>query len=128
MLREIVCDKFVENDKIRPPIEFHKGLNVILGNELGANSIGKSTFLLVIDFVFGGNDYVKKATDVGNNVGEHTIFFAFEFNNCKYYFSRSTQKFQVVDEYNKGYKEKKREIPLDEYNKWLMEQYTFLRL
>lgn len=123
MLREIVCDKFVENGKVRPPIEFHKGLNVILGNELGANSIGKSTFLLVIDFVFGGNDYVKKATDVGNNIGEHTIFFAFEFNNCKYYFSRSTQKFQVVDEYNKGYKEKRREIPLDEYNKWLMEQY-----
>ena len=53
MLLEIFCDKFVENDQVRPAVKFHKGLNVVLGNELGANSIGKSTFLLAIDFAFG---------------------------------------------------------------------------
>ena len=60
MLLEIYCDKFLENGNIRPAIEFHNGLNVVLGDELGANSIGKSTFLLVVDFIFGGDDYVKK--------------------------------------------------------------------
>ena len=61
MLFEISCDKFLENGQVRPAVKFHKGLNVVLGTELRANSIGKSTFLLIIDFVFGGNDYVKKA-------------------------------------------------------------------
>ena len=93
MLLEIYCDKFLENGNIRPAIEFHNGLNVVLGDELGANSIGKSTFLLVVDFVFGGDDYVKKALDIIKNVGEHTIFFVFEFNHIRYYFSRSTQKY-----------------------------------
>lgn len=35
MLNEIICDKFYEKK-----ISFHKGLNVILGDELGSNSIG----------------------------------------------------------------------------------------
>lgn len=39
MLKEIICSKFKQSK-----IEFHKGLNVILGDELGSNSIGKSTF------------------------------------------------------------------------------------
>ena len=42
MLREIVCDKFRKNR-----IEFHNGLNVILGTNEGDNSIGKSSFLLI---------------------------------------------------------------------------------
>ena len=46
MLYEIVCDKFKQNR-----IEFHNGLNVILGTNEGDNSIGKSSFLLIVDFV-----------------------------------------------------------------------------
>ena len=42
MLREIICDKFKEKK-----IEFHDGLNVVLGDEQGSNSIGKSTFLMI---------------------------------------------------------------------------------
>ena len=40
MLYEIICDKFKEKR-----IEFHPGLNTVLGTEKGDNSIGKSTFL-----------------------------------------------------------------------------------
>ena len=122
MLLEIYCDKFLENGNIRPAIEFHNGLNVVLGDELGANSIGKSTFLLVVDFIFGGDDYVKKALDIIKNVGEHTIFFVFEFNHIRYYFSRSTQNFQVVNECDKNHMAKKG-IPIDDYRDWLAEQY-----
>lgn len=59
MLYEIVCDKFISNAQQRGKIYFHDGLNVIQGHNSGTNSIGKSTFLLVVDFAFGGNTYAK---------------------------------------------------------------------
>lgn len=40
-------------------IKFHKGLNVVLGDNNASNSIGKSTMLLIIDYVFGGDTYIK---------------------------------------------------------------------
>ena len=51
MLVELSCDKFIENDKPRGPIRFTTGLNSVIGANDGANSIGKSTFLLVIVMV-----------------------------------------------------------------------------
>lgn len=68
VLKQIYCDKFQINGKPRGPINFKEGLNVVLGGESGTNSIGKSTFLMILDFVFGGKDYVKKDTDVQKNV------------------------------------------------------------
>ena len=68
MLVEVRCDKFVSNGKTREPIRFHAGLNAVLGDDNGSNSIGKSTFLMILDFVFGGSDYVKKCVDVQENV------------------------------------------------------------
>ena len=55
MLKEIKCDKFIE-----PIIEFNNGLNSILGDDISTNSIGKSTFLMIIDFVCGGNTFINK--------------------------------------------------------------------
>ena len=76
MLTEIKCDKFVN----QPIIKFHNGLNCILGDDDGSNSIGKSTSLMIIDFVFGGDTYSKNI-DVRNNVGNHRIEFKFSFGN-----------------------------------------------
>ena len=59
MLKRVTCDKFKTQ-----PSEFHKGLNVVLGSSGGSNAIGKSTFLLILDFVLGGDDYIKSAKDV----------------------------------------------------------------
>lgn len=124
MLKEVRCDRFMENGKVRPPIQFHKGLNAIIGNESGTNSVGKSTFLMILDFVFGGDDYIKKSSEVHKeaNVGPHIIQFKFEFNNEAFCFSRST----AFDEYNTV-------IPCDEnYNPlpgdpWKIDEYcTFL--
>lgn len=108
MLREIRCDKFrTYNDKPRDPIVFHPGLNVVLGTNDAKNSIGKSTFLMIVDFVFGGKDYVQKCTDVQEMVKGHTIEFCFEFDDGLHYYSRSTidtarvnrcdEKYNVVD-------------------------------
>ncbi|WP_199688773.1 MULTISPECIES: hypothetical protein [unclassified Lactobacillus] len=86
MLAEIMFPVFREYGKERPPIIFHKGLNVVLGM-VDENSIGKSSALQVIDFVFGGDTYLKG--DWEKHVGEHTMFFAFIFDQ-PYYFARST--------------------------------------
>ncbi len=42
MLVEMKSPAFKERGKERPPITFKKGLNVVLGKEDGAMSIGKS--------------------------------------------------------------------------------------
>ena len=63
MLKEIRCDKFVSKGSIRKPIIFHKGLNTVLGSDSGTNSIGKSTFLMIVDFVFGGKHLQQAVGD-----------------------------------------------------------------
>ncbi|MEI3152268.1 MAG: hypothetical protein V8S82_01165 [Eubacteriales bacterium] len=77
MLIEMKSPAFKKQGEGRPPIHFKEGLNVVLGKEDGAMSIGKSSSLLAIDFVFGGDTYIK--SDGVKKEGHHTIFFAFEF-------------------------------------------------
>ena len=88
MLTEISCEFFKLNGQIRPPIQFHKGLNIILGGKTGVNSIGKSTMLLIIDFAFGGDAYAK--SDAVRELDNHHIHFTFEFDGKLYHFLRHT--------------------------------------
>lgn len=93
MLKEIFCDKFRSHGKQRPPIKFHKGLNTVLGDREGTNSIGKSTLLLIIDFAFGGDDYLN--CNALTYVGDHTIYFTFtDSADNEYYFCRKTNEKQ----------------------------------
>ncbi len=104
MLREIRCDKFrTFDDKPRGPITFHPGLNAVLGTNDAKNSIGKSTFLMIIDFVFGGKDYVQKCTDVQQIVKGHTIEFCFEFDDGLHYYSRDTINTTKVNRCDENY-------------------------
>lgn len=119
MLNEIICDEFKK--KI---ITFREGLNVVLGDELGSNSIGKSTFLMIIDFVYGGKDYVMKSIDVQKNIGTHIIKFAFSFDGKKYYFSRSTDDTEFVNICNSEYEIEKK-ITLEQYTDYLKKLYGF---
>lgn len=90
MLTEIACDRFKDGYKV---IKIKKGLNIVLGTEKASNSIGKSTFLMIVDFVFGGNDYVDLLADVQDNVGAHEIKFKFEFGkNDIHRFARKTNE------------------------------------
>lgn len=77
MLKEMRSPAFRKDGKERPPIVFHKGLNVVLGMENGKNSIGKSSAMQAIDFVFGGSTYIKG--DGVKHVG-HTIPFSSRLN------------------------------------------------
>ena len=131
MLMEVSCDRFESNRQTRAPFVFHKGLNAVVGSESGTNSVGKSTFLMILDFVFGGDDYIKKSKEVHKptNVGVHVIKFKFVFDDQPYYFSRSTEE----GEYNKvipcdeNYQPLKEEEPLSisKYNTFLAEKYGF---
>ena len=126
MLVEVRCDKFISNGKVREPIRFHAGLNVVLGDDNGSNSIGKSTFLMILDFVFGGIDYIQKCVDVQENVKEHTICFAFDFGGQMYYFSRNTIDYNKIVKCDAGYQALPDEKPLSlqKYGEFLCEQYA----
>ena len=84
MLHEICCDQFYQKQ-----IVFNPGLSVVLGTNTGDNSIGKSTFLLIVDYVFGGSTYAG-ATDIIENVGPHDIYFSFVFGEKTFKFCRNS--------------------------------------
>lgn len=118
MLREIQCDEFHHSERI----EFHKGLNAVIGNESGTNSVGKSTFLMILDFVFGGDDYLTKSKEIHKNLPAHAINFMFEFDGEKYYFSRSTGDPKVVSVCDENY-EPIEEWEQKDYLAFLAEHY-----
>lgn len=116
MLYEIYCDKFYQKQ-----IKFNDNLSVILGTNSGDNSIGKSTFLLIVDFVFGGNTYANKE-DIITNVGQHDIFFAFKFKDQIFKFCRNNIDNKFVWMCNDNY-ERTQKIELTRYCQWLDKQY-----
>ena len=124
MLMEVVCDKFLVHGKQRGTITFHPGLNIVLGSETGSNSIGKSTFLMIVDFIFGGSDYIDKLKDVQSNVGEHRICFAFKFKDGVYYFSRSNIDYKHICICDSHYNAKDSvSWSVDEYTSFLLKKY-----
>lgn len=122
MLVEVSCDKFIDDGMSRKPILFNQGLNVVLGDETGSNSIGKSTLLLVIDYVFGGDDYLLKALDVHEHVGRHQVKAVFEFQGEKFFFLRDTgNPRQIVKLDADGHKTE--ELSIVAYRNFLKEKY-----
>lgn len=119
MLIEISCPKLETRKHPSGKITFHQGLNVVLGSKTGANSIGKSTMLLIIDFAFGGSSYIK--SDAVNELGNHEVFFTFRFMDKDYMFSRSTASPDLVTIQNTDKKGQK--YPLKDYTAWLCHQY-----
>ena len=103
MLVEIMCDKFINHGIPRGRISLHAGLNTVMGSSNGSNSIGKSTFLMINDFAFGGDDYVEKLTDVQTEVGEHRICFAFHFKDGMHFFSRSNVDYKNIQKCDNNY-------------------------
>jgi uncharacterized protein YydD (DUF2326 family) len=122
MLVEIRCDEFISYGEKRPPITFHTGLNTVLGDETGSNSIGKSTFLMIVDFVFGGNDYVTRSLDVQKQVGPHSIQFAFEFNGKVHHFSRETVDHTYVTRCDDNYNPIS-DMTIADYRELLLDHY-----
>ncbi len=119
MLYEIYCQEFSQKR-----IKFKSGLNVVLGTNMGDNSIGKSTFLMIVDFVFGGDTYAN-SKDIQKNLPKHDIYFSFKTNEEYYYFCRNNINADIVwkcDETNR----KIYEMSIKEYRDWLAKFYQLL--
>ena len=118
MLIELRCDKFREKS-----ISFHAGLNVVIGDERATNSIGKSSILMIVDFVFGGNSLLKHNSDIVEELGEHDYFFQFIFSDEPCHFRRGTYKSDLVYKCNNEYEEIA-PISIDEYRTFLKSAYA----
>lgn len=118
MLVKIESDIFREKE-----INFHQGLNVVLGDNKGSNSIGKSTLLMVIDFVLGGKTYLSHNNDVVANLGHHFFTATFKFNDRDYCFTRGTENPDTVSEKNLETGEVK-DIPIKDYTKDIKDLYS----
>ena len=102
MLRTVKCDAFVDdlrNMTIKP------GLNIIQGSSQGNNAIGKSTFLWIVDFIFGGDRYAKIAQDVRKHIDRDlTVYFTFEVDEKLRYFYRKPEEPQKIFECTQDWK------------------------
>ncbi|RTT13466.1 DUF2326 domain-containing protein [Pseudomonas aeruginosa] len=92
MLKQIKCNLF--NHK---KIDFHDGLNIILGDDEAKNSIGKSSALLVIDFAMGGTSLLVDDAGVIKALGDHSYDITFEFKGEPLFVRRSTERPDIVD-------------------------------
>jgi len=117
MLIEVRCDLFREK-----VIAFHPGLNVVLGDEQATNSIGKSTMLMVIDFIFGGGTFLDHNSDVIEELGHHSYKFCFDFDGSRYYFERETYDEKIIHACNKDYT-RKQAMTIAEYCEFLSKKY-----
>ncbi len=117
MLKEIRSNQFIEN-----PIRFSSGLNVILGDDISTNSIGKSTLLMIIDFVFGGQSFLTNDSGAIKKLGNLDFSFKFEFDSSTYYFRRSTDNSELVSICDSEYNIVS-EITIDNYTKSIKEYY-----
>ena len=118
MLIEIRCEKFRES-----VITFYHGLNVVLGDKVATNSIGKSTLLMIIDFVYGGNSFLDHNKDVVYELGDHDYFFSFEFAGNSFNFRRGTYTPELVYLCDNEYHEVE-PMSIDEYTAFLKASYS----
>lgn len=118
MLKMIKCNKFLQQEII-----FHEGLNSVIGDDVASNSIGKTTLLMIIDFVFGGNDYISKNSDTVEHLGHHEFKFSFEFDDETYNFIRITETYKEVTVCDSDFKEVENK-PISEFCLWLQQKYN----
>ncbi|QXR34718.1 DUF2326 domain-containing protein [Alcaligenes aquatilis] len=117
MLKEIQCIHFNH-----AKISFHPGLNIILGDDDAKNSIGKSTVLMVIDFVLGGRSLLKDDSGAIRELGQHHYDFSFQFGQASLYFSRATDSPDIVHVCDNNYA-RYSELSLEDYRSELKRLY-----
>ncbi|MCR5080639.1 MAG: DUF2326 domain-containing protein [Treponema sp.] len=127
MLKEIWSERFKNHDSPEKAISLKSGLNVVIGitetGEESGNSLGKSTFLHIIDFVLGGESFLK--TKTVKNAGDHKIYFMFEFSGEEYRFCRTVCKQSAVYKCQSDYSytEADKYDNIDAYKDFLSNQY-----
>lgn len=116
MLTYIECEWFTEKR-----ITFKEKLNIIVGDRANSNSIGKSTLLKIIDFVYGGDTLITHGKDVSEKLGHHSYTFQLRLDK-EYIFERNTSTPTLV--YIHGSDGGKREVSISDYLDFLRDQYT----
>ena len=94
----------------------------MLGTKGATNSIGKSTTLMILDFVFGGDDYTKLCADVKKHIEDHEFKFAFEFNGKRHYYRRGTKSPNEIYVCNEHY-ESLEPMPIKDFRDSLARAY-----
>lgn len=117
MLLEIFCDRFADKK-----ITFKEGLNVVLGTDLGDNGIGKSSLLLIIDFILGGNTFIKFGASTIKELGHHEYDATFLFPKEKFYIKRQTDIPDNIHFCDESFKILQT-IDIKDYREWLKRQY-----
>lgn len=117
MLVEVKCDKFRSKS-----VTFHEGLNVVLGDEQATNSIGKSSLLMVLDFIFGGTSLIEHNSDIVEELGDHYYFYEFSFSGESYFFKRGTNTPNLVYKCNSQYSELE-PLSIDDFRAFLKHSY-----
>lgn len=118
MLTEVCCEIFREKT-----IYFHSGLNVVLGDNVATNSIGKSTLLMVLDFVYGGESFLEHNKDVVYELGDHDYYFSFKFGDNSFFFRRGTHTPDLVYSCDSDYKEIE-PLSIEDYKSFLKSSYS----
>lgn len=119
MLTQITCERFAGEFR---EIRFHAGLNAVLGHGSRSNALGKSTFLWIIDFVFGGEGYCGPGSDIQEEIKDHTIAFTFQFEGIDYFFRRSTATPRTVMQCDSA-GHLIRNLRIEEYRRFLRDSY-----
>lgn len=117
MLKEITSDVLESKT-----ITFYPGLNAVIGPDDATNSIGKSSFLSLIDFAYGGSTYIDDKSRAIENIGHHKVLFTFVFEENRFSFERNTEtpkEVGVLDSNKKPIKS----ISLAEYHSFLKSKY-----
>ncbi|KHQ50499.1 DUF2326 domain-containing protein [Mameliella alba] len=118
MLVELHCEKFRKRK-----VEFQAGLNVVLGDEVASNSIGKSTLLMALDFIFGGDTFLEHNSDVMKELGHHDYIAVFSFDGKRYAFRRNTVTPDLVHSCGEDITAEGDPITLDQYKALLKTLY-----
>lgn len=93
MLTEIRCDAL---DKEFHTVKFRQGLNIVLGTSKGSSALGKTIFLQLIEFCFGGESYMAVNSDVRKHIDDHIVYYTFRFEGEDLYFYRDTARLNYV--------------------------------
>ncbi|MDT3767775.1 DUF2326 domain-containing protein [Gleimia hominis] len=126
MLTRLWSPAFHRNGKPRPVITMHAGLKIVEGSDQAQhNSIGKSTLLQIIDFVYAGKNFLDSdAVRFPQAVGHHTIHFTLRLNGQDRHFVRATDRPGFVTRYHDpNWHEADRDCELAEYQQFLLDEY-----
>ena len=125
MLTRLWSPAFRRDGEPRPVITLHAGVNIVEGADQAQNSIGKSTLLQIIDFIYAGNDFLNSdAVRLPQAVGHHAIHFTLRLNGTEHHFVRATDRPGFVTRYHDPHWQKTdRDLDLAEYQQFLLNEY-----